>query len=172
MFADVLSACVEVGPTVVVTEDVEGQALAREVWAEVCEDPGGGLGAAVAAGLAACWPGSILIVNADLPAVVAADLHDLLAATPAGGVALVEARDGTTNALSLPSSAAFAPLYGPGSARRFLAHARWLGLPVARVGVPSIRDDVDTAADLEQLQERAGPRTQAALLALRAGAAS
>jgi 2-phospho-L-lactate guanylyltransferase len=172
MFADVLSACVEIGSTVVVTEDAEGQALAREASAAVCEDPGEGLGSAVAAGLAACDPGPVLVVNADLPAVVPEDLRELLAATPSGGVALVEATDGTTNALSLPSPQAFAPLYGPGSARRFLAHARRLGLPAVGVAVPGIRDDVDTVADLEQMQERVGRRTQAALFALRAGAAS
>ena len=43
----------------------------------------------------------ILIVNADVPCVVPDDLRALLAATPAGGIALVEALDGTTNALGL-----------------------------------------------------------------------
>ena len=56
------------------------------------------------------------------------DLRALLAATPAGGIALVEALDGTTNALSISAPEAFAPLYGRDSAARFRAHARELGL--------------------------------------------
>jgi len=41
---------------------------------------------------------------------------------------VVEARDGTTNALGLPYPEVFRPLYGPGSAARFVAHALRLAL--------------------------------------------
>jgi 2-phospho-L-lactate guanylyltransferase (CobY/MobA/RfbA family) len=94
------------------------------------------------------------------------DLRSLLAATPAGSFALVEALDGTTNALSLPSADAFAPLYGPSSSDRFRAHGASLGLDVVSVSVPNLADDVDTMEDLTRLQLRAGPRTQACLLEL------
>ena len=97
------------------------------------DDPGGGQGAAVAAALAGLDPGAILIVNADVPCVLPDDLRALLAATPAGGIALVEAVDGTTNALSISAPGAFAPLYGPDSAARFQAHARD-ARPRARLG--------------------------------------
>ena len=63
-------------------------------------------------------PGPILITNADVPCAVPADFRALLAATPAGGIALVEALDGTTNALSISAPSLFAPVYGPDSARR------------------------------------------------------
>ena len=68
------------------------------------------------------------------------------------GIALVGAPDGTTNALSLPSPDAFAPLYGAGSAARFAEHAAALGLAVVSVTVPNLADDVDTLDDLRRLQ--------------------
>lgn len=163
MFGDVLSACVAVGATRVVTPDDDAGALAIEAGAEVAEDPGEGQGAAVAAGLAGVEPGAILVVNADLPCVVPSDLRALLAATPAGGIALVEAADGTTNALSLPAPDVFAPLYGGGSAARFRTSAASLGLEAVSAALPNLADDVDTMDDLARLQLRVGPRTQAAL---------
>jgi 2-phospho-L-lactate guanylyltransferase len=166
MFRDVLAACVVVGRTRVVTPDEEGAAAARDAGAEAVADPGGGQGAAVQAGLEGVEPGGVLVVNADLPCVVPHDLRSLLAATPAGAVALVEALDGTTNALSLPSPEVFAPLYGPSSSDRFREHAASLGLEAVSVAVPNLAEDVDTMEDLARLQLRAGPRTQACLAEL------
>ncbi|MGH3009114.1 MAG: 2-phospho-L-lactate guanylyltransferase [Gaiellaceae bacterium] len=163
MFRDVVSACVAVGRTRVVTPDEEAVAAALDSGAEVVVDPGGGQGVAVAAGLAGVEPGAILVVNADLPCVVPHDLRALLAATPVGGVALVEAADGTTNALSVSAPKVFAPLYGGGSAARFRAHAASLGLEAVSVALPNVADDVDTMDDLARLQLRVGPRTQVAL---------
>src|SRR5439155_1713138 len=111
MLGDVLAAAVAVGDVRVVTPDPDGVAAACEAGAEVVDDPGGGQGPAVLAGLAGLEPGTILILNADVPCVVPDDLRLLLAATPAGGIALVEALDGTTNALSVPAREAFADLY-------------------------------------------------------------
>jgi 2-phospho-L-lactate guanylyltransferase len=169
MLRDVLAACVAVGRTRVVTPDAEGAETARESGAEPVDDPGGGQGEAVRAGLAGVEADGIVVLNADLPCVVPADLRSLLAATPAGGVALVEALDGTTNALSLPAPEVFEPLYGRDSASRFKAHAAGLGLEAVSVAVPNIAEDVDTLADLERLQLRCGPRTQAALAGLTVG---
>ncbi|HEU5214310.1 MAG TPA: 2-phospho-L-lactate guanylyltransferase [Gaiellaceae bacterium] len=166
MFCDVLAACVAVGETRVVTPDDEAAASARDGGAEAIADPGGGQGAAVQAGLDGVPAGGIIVVNADVPCVVPEDLRSLLAATPAGCLALVEALDGTTNALSLPSADAFAPLYGPSSSDRFREHAASLGLEAVSVALPNLADDVDTMDDLTRLQLRAGPRTQACLLEL------
>jgi 2-phospho-L-lactate/phosphoenolpyruvate guanylyltransferase len=166
MFCDVLAACAAVGHVRVVTPDEEAADAAREAGAEAVDDPGGGQGAAVQAGLEGVGVGGILVVNADVPCVVPHDLRTLLAATPAGCIALVEALDGTTNALSLPSAQAFAPLYGPSSSDRFREHAASLGLEAVSVAVPNLVDDVDTMEDLTRLQLRAGPRTQACLLEL------
>jgi 2-phospho-L-lactate/phosphoenolpyruvate guanylyltransferase len=166
MFCDVLAACVVVGRTRVVTPDPEAAAVVREYGAEAVADPGDGQGAAVEAGLDGVDSGEILVVNADVPCVVPHDLRSLLAAAPAGCLALVEARDGTTNALSLPSADAFAPLYGPGSSDRFRAHAASLGLEAVSAVVPNLADDIDTMEDLTRLQLRVGPRTQACLAEL------
>src|SRR5213078_2719909 len=137
MLCDVLAACVLVGRTRVVTPDDAAADAARDAGAEAIADPGGGQGAAVQAGLEGVEPGAILVVNADVPCVVPHDLRSLLAATPAGCLALVEALDGTTNALSLPSPDTFAPLYGPSSSDRFRAHGASLGLEVVTVAVPN-----------------------------------
>lgn len=166
MFCDVLAACAAVGRTRVVTPDEEAKAAALDAGAETVRDPGDGQGAAVHAGLDGIELGAILVVNADVPCVVPHDLRSLLAATPAGCLALVEALDGTTNALSLPSAEAFAPVYGPSSSDRFRAHAASLGLEAVSVALPNLADDVDTMDDLARLQLRAGPRTQACLAGL------
>jgi 2-phospho-L-lactate guanylyltransferase len=166
MLGDVLAAASSTAASLLATSDPEGAALAADVGAGVVEDPGGGQGAAVQAALAGLEPGPILIVNADLPCVLPDDLRALLAATPAGGVALVEALDGTTNALSLPAPEVFAPLYGRDSAARFREHTESLGLHAVSVAVPNLAEDVDTLEDLQRLHLRLGPRSQACLAEL------
>lgn len=149
MLGDVVEAALAVGRVLVVTDD----STVVPAGAEVVRDPGAGLGAAVGAGLARV-EGHVLVVNADLPAAT----PGALAALSDGGLALVEARDGTTNALSLPDPRVFAPLHGPGSAGRFRAHA-----PFSTLAIPELEDDVDSEADLERIASKLGPRTRALL---------
>jgi 2-phospho-L-lactate guanylyltransferase len=165
MLGDVLAACRVTGPTTVVTDDAQAERLARSLGATPLADPGGGQGAAVAAALARL-EGPVLVVNADVPCAVPHDLRALLAAAPPDGFALVQAADGTTNALALPRPQLFRPLYGPGSAARFRRHAEAQGVDAVPAAIPNLTDDVDTLADLRRLQLRAGPRTQAALARL------
>jgi len=137
MLGDVLAAATSVGRTWVVSPDpVEG--------ADWIRDPGGGQGAAVEAALREIGPGPVLVVNSDLPSVTADDLYALHDAIPERGIAIAPAGDGTTNALGLSDATLFVPLYGPGSAARFRAHAEH-AVDVVRTG---LRDDVDTPADL------------------------
>ena len=163
MLGDVLAAAVAVGRTLVVTGDAGARALAASLGAEVVDDPGGGQGAAVAAGLAHAGEGIVLVVNADVPCVVPRDLRTLAGAAELDALGLVEAADGTTNALALPDASLFAPLYGAGSAVRFREHARTRDVLVVAAAIPNLADDVDTRDDLERVALRAGPRTQAVL---------
>ena len=166
MLADVLAACEAIGPRYVVTP---GADLA--VDATLGRDPGGGLAAAVLAGidaaLAAGATAPFLVVNADLPCATARDVLALAGSIPDRGLALVAAADGTTNALALSSAGLFAPVYGPGSAARFAA------LATSRVvDAPNLVDDVDTVEDLERLHDRLGVNTRRVLRRVRLGAAA
>ena len=144
-------------------------AAAEPVGEVVLTDEPGGQGQAVEGALRRVQTGPVLVVNADLPCARPRDLLTLLGALPEGGLALVEAADGTTNALALAAPHLFAPLYGERSAERFLARAERLGVPGVLAAIPNLVDDVDTIADLERLEGRLGTRTAAALDALRAG---
>jgi 2-phospho-L-lactate guanylyltransferase (CobY/MobA/RfbA family) len=138
MLADVAAAASEVGQTLVVGGPGQGAAV-REALTDVEETP-------------------VLVVNADLPAATPRDLLTLLGSIPPAGIAVVAAADGTTNALALEAPTMFEPVYGPGSAERFLA----LG-PSRLVAIPNLVDDVDSLDDLERLEDRIGPHTRAAL---------
>jgi 2-phospho-L-lactate guanylyltransferase (CobY/MobA/RfbA family) len=162
MLGDVLVACAPVGATTLVSGDPDAIELAGELGAEALADPGDGQGGAVRAALERL-EGPALVVNADLPCAVPADLRALAGLADTGAVGLVEAADGTTNALALPEAALFAPLYGPGSAGRFREHAAANGVDCLSAAIPNLADDVDTIDDLLRVGLRAGPRTQAAL---------
>src|SRR6476469_6515322 len=144
-------------------------AAAGPVGEVVVADEPGGQGPAVEGALRRVESGPVLVVNADLPCARPRDLLTLLGAMPEGGLALVEAADGTTNALALAAPHLFAPLYGERSAERFFARAERLGVPAVLAAIPNLADDVDTIADLERLVDRLGEHTAAALEALRAG---
>jgi len=149
MLGDVVEAALAVGRVVVVTDD-PAAVPPDAAW---LPDPGDGLAGAVAAGLGEA-EGHALVLNADLPAATPAAIEQLARA----GLALVEAADGTTNALSLPDPGTFAALYGPGSAARFRAHAAF-----ATAAIPELETDVDTLDDLERIAPRLGRRTRALL---------
>ena len=169
MLTDVLSACTPVGRTLLVTsaEAGDARALAKSFGVEVVDDPGRGQGEAVAAGLVRAGEASVLVVNSDLPCATSRDLLALLGAMPAGGMALVRAADGTTNALALAAAWLFAPLYGPGSADRFAERAQRLGIDAVEVDLPNLADDVDDLAELERIESRVGSWTERTLSALR-----
>jgi 2-phospho-L-lactate guanylyltransferase (CobY/MobA/RfbA family) len=108
-------------------------------------------------------PGPVTIVNGDLPCATPEELDELTRHAPA----IVAARDGTTNAIAILDPAAFAPLYGPGSAARFAEH-----LGAERLALPGLRDDVDTWDDLERVRDRVGKNTRRYLTRLERSRAS
>jgi len=125
-------------------------------------DGPGGQGEDVVRALATL-PGPVTIVNGDVPCVTAEELDELTRRAPA----IVAARDGTTNAIAILDRAAFAPLYGPGSAARFAEH-----LGAERLALPGLRDDVDTWDDLDSIRDRVGKNTRRYLRALERSRAS
>jgi 2-phospho-L-lactate guanylyltransferase len=158
MLGDVVESAVSIGDVRVVTSDPAGRLVAMDLGAEAVDDPGEGQGAAVVAALEGTQ-GLCLVVNADLPRVRPSDLNALAVPALLGKLGIVEARDGTTNALGLPSPDVFAPLYGAGSAGQFRAHAAALGLDFEELTLSSLVDDVDTLLDLERVGARVGSRT-------------
>jgi 2-phospho-L-lactate/phosphoenolpyruvate guanylyltransferase len=141
----------QVARAVVITDDQVAAAALRTLGALVVPDePRDGLNAALrhgAALAAARWPGSgTAALSADLPALRPAELGQALAAAAAWPTAFVAdaAGDGTTLYTATPG-AAFRPAFGLASrARHAAGGAAELQLP----GVPGLRRDVDTPADL------------------------
>jgi 2-phospho-L-lactate guanylyltransferase len=162
MLADVLAAAVAVGPVLVVSP----QTISLPEGVTHVPDPHHGQGAAVRAALDAAaatgLSGPYLVVNADLPCATTRDLLALAGAVPEGGLALVAAPDGTTNALAFSDEGLFEPVYGPGSAARFAALAE-----TRQLDSPNLMDDVDAPGDLARLAARLGEHTRRVLVALR-----
>ena len=116
-------------------------------------DPGQGLNPALIAALAAVTAqgaSRAVIVAADLPTLAPRDL-ELLAAAPAGEIAIAPDRHGTgTNALSLPlpQAAGFAFAFGIDSCALHHAEAERLGLAIEVIHSPGLARDIDEPPDL------------------------
>jgi 2-phospho-L-lactate guanylyltransferase (CobY/MobA/RfbA family) len=149
MLGDVVEAALAVGRVLVVTDDPS--VVPRD--AEVVPDPGQGPRSS-----RRCGPRTRRRAHAGgqrrPPGATPGSLRRLAES----GLALVEAPDGTTNALSLPDPGVFEPLYGPRSAARFRASAAFV-----TVAVPELELDVDADDDLPRLAVRLGRRTRALL---------
>jgi 2-phospho-L-lactate guanylyltransferase len=116
----------------------------------VPDEPRDGLNAALrhgAAYAASRWPGSgTAALSADLPALRPAELAGALRAASAWRTAFMAdaAGDGTTLYTASPG-AAFEPAFGLASRSR---HAAGGAAELAGDGIPGLRRDVDTPADL------------------------
>lgn len=159
-------ACPAVRDVTVVTDDLLAGAELAALGARVLpDDPAAGLNAALRHGadaVRARRPGAaVAALNADLPALRGADLHQVLdaAASGPGRAFLADAAGIGTTLLAAASGVPLDPAFGGASRDRHLASgAREITLP----GVDSARRDVDTAADLRvALALGVGPRTAA-----------
>ena len=163
---DTLSAalrCEAAARVVVITDDEAAAGALGALGALVVPDePRDGLNAALRHGAAYAaqrWPGAgLAALSADLPALRPLDLTRALRAAAAWPNAFVAdaAGDGTTLYTATPG-AAFRPAFGAASRSRHAAGgAAELGLD----GVPGLRRDVDTPADLRAATALGlGPRT-------------
>jgi 2-phospho-L-lactate guanylyltransferase len=171
--------CPAVASVTVVTDDAEAAGRLAAAGARVVPDtPRAGLNAALTHGeqtVRAERPGAaVAALNADLPALRPAELARVLDGVPTGVPAgagggrafLADAPGVGTTLLAADAGVALAPGFGGASRARHLASgAREIGL----AGVDSVRQDVDTGADLRAaLALGVGPHTAAALARLAA----
>jgi len=144
-------ACTEAARVIVITDDqVAGTALAELGALVVPDEPGDGLNAALRHGAAYArsrWPGDgSAALSADLAALRAEEIGCALKAASAWPTAFVAdaAGDGTTLYTAGPGMP-FRPAFGLGSRAR---HAAGGAVELDLRGVPGLRRDVDTPADL------------------------
>jgi len=135
-------------PVLVVTASVDVAQWARADGADVVDDPGRGLDAAVAAGVAAAAERGAThaaVVLGDHPALRPDEVRRALADAGAADRAVVPDADGSGTALlTLPAGPGARTAFGDGSAA---AHER-LGHARRTPPVPGLRQDVDDATDL------------------------
>ena len=138
--------------------------LLRSLGAEIVADPGGGLNAAIAAGVDRVRT-PVAVLLGDLPTLTTADLDDALALAAEHPLAFVTDADRTgTTLLTARDPADLVPRFGTGSAGRHQA----AGHTLLGIGaLSSLRHDVDTEADLiEATQRGLGPHTAEAVRGL------
>ncbi|MEW2513577.1 2-phospho-L-lactate guanylyltransferase [Streptomyces sp. NPDC046870] len=144
-------ACAAVSDVAVVTDDeLAGRELAALGARIVPDTPGSGLNAALAHGAAvvrAARPGAaVAALNADLPALRPAELSRVLAAASQFPRAfLADAAAVGTTLLAAGGDRELRPSFGIDSRARHRASG---AVELALTGVDSVRQDVDTAADL------------------------
>ncbi|MEV4755280.1 2-phospho-L-lactate guanylyltransferase [Micromonospora sp. NPDC049559] len=138
-----------VGEVLVVTDDREAGEALRPLGARVVAEPsGGGLNPAFRLGARHAGDGWVAALTADLPALRPAELAEALVAAagrPTPARCFVADAPGTGTALlTAPPGLALEPRFGPASAAAHEASGAF-----ALTGAwPTLRRDVDTAADL------------------------
>jgi 2-phospho-L-lactate guanylyltransferase len=132
-------------------------------------DPGGGLDAAIAAGIRAAVAAdarTAVVLAGDLPLLEADDILALVrAAEGTRAVVIATDRHGTgTNALVLRPPHVIQPAFGPNSAARHRLAAATAGASVRSIELGRVALDIDTPDDLADLMRlQPGGATGAAL---------
>ncbi|MCK0437994.1 2-phospho-L-lactate guanylyltransferase [Gordonia alkaliphila] len=173
MFADTVDAVRSAGrhDVVVVSPDPQVRELTRSLGARAVDDPGGGLNAALARGAVGAG-GTVVYLQADLPALRAESFAVAVAAAGRLPAAFVADRHGTGTALlTVAAGAAFTPAFGSDSAAAHRA-AGAVELDPSGTRWPDLRCDVDTPDDLRAaIVLGVGRRTDAAMLVAQSDAA-
>ncbi|MEV5317898.1 2-phospho-L-lactate guanylyltransferase [Streptomyces sp. NPDC052687] len=159
------AACPAVRDVAVVTDDaLAGRELAALGARIVRDEPGGGLNAALAHAAAAVRSSrpdsAVAALNADLPALRPAELARVLnAAAQFPRAFLPDAAEIGTTLLAAGPGRELRPAFGEDSRARHRASG---AVELDLAGVDSVRQDVDTGADLRTaLALGVGPRTAA-----------
>jgi 2-phospho-L-lactate guanylyltransferase len=162
MYSDVVTALRRsqaVQAMLIVSSDHVAQRIAGGHGADVLEDAGVGHNEAAALGInyvVEHGATRVLLVPGDCPLLSPAELDELIERpTPERSALIVPDRHGTgTNALLLTPPTSLTPAFGPDSCARHQRLADEQGTAAEVVEVPTLALDVDTAEDLEALQER------------------
>jgi FO synthase/2-phospho-L-lactate guanylyltransferase len=144
----------------VVGEDPEVLERASGAGFKTVADPGGGLNAAVAAGIGevvAAGAESLTVIPCDVPLAYRGDIVDLLDTGATSDIVLVPSGgDGGTNALFLTPPGLIGPAFGPGSLQRHIALAERQRYRCSILSLPRLALDVDTPADVDAFLAAAG----------------
>ncbi len=163
---DALRGCACIGEMIVVSDDPAVAAVAGRYGAQTWPDAGSLNAAAATAArrLARAGAREMLIVHGDLPLLCARELSALVRVHRRERHALTVAPDRFcqgSNVLLISPPDAMSFHYGAGSCRRHLAAARESGRAAGTLFLPGCALDIDTAADLALLRQRAGPACRA-----------
>ena len=157
MLRDVLAASrsIDFARRIVVTESDAMRGVARDAGADVLDTPRTGTNDAAAAAFAAAATAgatAALVLAADLPLLVPADLEALVDAADSAGVVIAPDRHRRgTNALLLTPPSAIRPAFGEDSFRLHRDRARDAGLRSRIVSTRGLATDVDDADDLRSV---------------------
>jgi 2-phospho-L-lactate guanylyltransferase len=153
-------ACPEVVDVVVVTDDPDAATALAALGARTVPDrPAAGLNAALAYGAGTVAGGcAVAALTADLPALRPAELAAALRAAASGRGFVTDTAGTGTTLLAAPSGVDLDPRFGADSAARHRAS----GARRLTGDWPTLRRDVDTAADLAAAARLGlGPHTRA-----------
>ncbi|MCS5715408.1 2-phospho-L-lactate guanylyltransferase [Herbiconiux sp. CPCC 205716] len=162
-----------VGRVIVVTDagsPVAARLREAEPGIEVLADPGRGLNAAVALGIAAAGDGPTAAMLGDLPTLRPGDVDEALDAAAEHPLAFVPDAEGSGTTLITATGAVLVPRFGAESAERHetAGHTR-----LTLGNGSTMRHDVDTEAELQRARHRGvGPATARVLESLSPPAAS
>ncbi|MET0736147.1 MAG: 2-phospho-L-lactate guanylyltransferase [Microbacterium sp.] len=160
----------DVSRVVVVTDDsgLAGDAVKYRGVDVIADGGAGGLNGAIARGAEAAGSGNRAALLGDLPGLRHDHLHRALRAATAVERGVVADAAGTGSTLvTAAAGAEWMSSFGDDS---FARHVAGGFVPLELPDVPTLRHDVDTAADLEAAGVHVGPNTRLVLRAARSGA--